>query len=105
MKKEFIEKIKKQHGYLTEVDALELTHIYLNQFGHFTSALPVEEQLCYMWFRLNGGKKIKLSDLEKGKVCKVCCEYKEATSYYKRDGVREKVCKVCNQKKNILFEK
>lgn len=79
-KEDFIKKVKKQRGWIDELDAYLLVSIFTDEFGIIYTELPIEMELLYMWEKLNEVKVIKNSN---SKVCTVCKVEKTLDKFYK----------------------
>lgn len=99
--KDFIEKVKRQSGFIDVVDAYRLIHFFTEKWGIKFTDFSTEDELCYMWIRLQEEKE------DCKKKCSKCKEYKLLDDFNndknKKDG-RCSYCKVCivyyNKKRN-----
>jgi hypothetical protein len=60
---QFIEKVKKQSGYIGVLDAWRLIHFFTNKWGVFYTEFSIEDELVYMWLKLQE---------ERTKYCSKC---------------------------------
>jgi hypothetical protein len=71
--KDFIEKVNKQRGYIGVLDAWRLIHFFTEKWGVIYTELPIENELIYMWLKLQEEKK---------KYCKKCDTYKDMNDFH-----------------------
>lgn len=72
---EFIIKVKKQSGYVGAIDVYRLIHFYTEKWGVIYTELPIEDELIYMWLKLQEDKPTT-------KVCKRCNIEKDLNSFW-----------------------
>lgn len=72
--KEFIEDVKRKSGYIDYIDAFKLIHLFTEKYGVIYTELSIEDELIYMW--------IKLQENNNNKICKVCKVEKDLNDFY-----------------------
>lgn len=77
-KEDFIKKVKRQAGWIDELDAYLLVSIFTDEFGVIYTDLPIEMELLYMWEKLNDVKNIPNE-----KICSICKVKKPIKDFYK----------------------
>lgn len=95
-KEDFIEKINRQRGWADVIDLYMLIHIYTDEFGILYTDLKIEDELIYMWEKINEVKVEKvISDTKK---CSGCGVVKDMKCFYKKeksDDGKTSRCSVC----------
>lgn len=94
---EFIERIKKQRGYINGLDAWKLTDHYINYFGLWHNSLSIEDELIVMWTRLKSEKNLK-EIIISTKTCARCLKSKMSYDFTKSDYNKDRLacyCKSC----------
>jgi hypothetical protein len=107
-KKEIIEKIERQAGYIDAVDALCLISVFTDEFGIVMTKMDKEDELTWMYMKLKGYKekdKTKSANFferNKSKICRGCKiekkHYEFKSYYYKDVKTRKSTCMDCDAK-------
>lgn len=95
IEKEFIEKVKKQSGYVGVLDVYRLIHFYTEKWDVLTTKLTVEDELVYMWLKLQQDRPTK-------KNCYSCNKEKDLEEYHIDNNKFDKKCLYC---KSCITEK
>jgi hypothetical protein len=92
--KDFIEKVKRQGGWVDIVDVYRLIDLYTERFGILFTELSIEDELMYMWIKIQEVDNLM-------KRCNTCDELKPMDEFHKnvkmRDG-KSYYCRVCAKK-------
>lgn len=96
--KEFIDKVKGQRGWVDTVDAFLLVHFFTQRFGIIYTDLSIEDELIYMWEKMNSDEVGYV--IPTHKTCARCKTERSINDFYKsrgnKDG-KENTCKVCRR--------
>ena len=71
----FINKVNIKKGWIDYIDAFRLVNLYTNCYGVLSTTLSIEDELVYMWNKINN-IEIEKGIIKKKIEDKVCCTCK-----------------------------
>lgn len=106
--KMFINKVNSRKGWIDYIDAFRLVNIYTNAYGILSTTLPVEDELIYMWHKIN---KIEIKEgviekkIGKNKICFTCKKSLAPDNFSKDMKHKDRLDTYCKSCKSIYAEK